>query len=90
MKGTARDERDLGEALPVVVVDDDEGARDSVKALVRSMGLQAETFSSAEAFLDDLDPSRPGCLVTDVRMMGSPSVTLTACPKPAYLSTGKP
>ena len=60
----------------VFVVDDDQGARDSVKALVRSMGIQAETFASAEEFLEQLDPGRPGCLVTDVRMLGLSGIEL--------------
>ena len=34
------------------------------------MGIGAETFSSAEAFLDTFDRSRAGCLVTDERMPG--------------------
>ena len=60
----------------VYVVDDDEGARDSVRAIVRSMGVKAETFASAEQFLDSFDPSRPGCLVTDLRMLGMSGVEL--------------
>ena len=35
----------------VFVVDDDEDARDSVCVLVRSMGIRAEPFASAEEFL---------------------------------------
>ena len=60
----------------VFVVDDDEGARTSVRALVRSMGIQAQTFESAEAFLEALDPDAPGCLVTDVRMLGMSGIEL--------------
>ena len=54
----------------VFVVDDDELARESVCALVQSMGQRAEAFSSAEGFLEQYDAERPGCLVTDVRMTG--------------------
>ena len=60
----------------VFVVDDDEGARTSVRALVRSMGIQVQTFDSAEAFLEALDPDAPGCLVTDVRMLGMSGIEL--------------
>ena len=49
----------------VYIVDDDEGARDSVKALVRSMGVEALTFESAEDFLSYVEPSHAGCLVTE-------------------------
>ena len=60
----------------VFIVDDDEAARNSVKALVRSMGVRAETFSSAESFLQEFDPPRAGCLVTDVRMLGLSGIEL--------------
>jgi RNA polymerase sigma factor (sigma-70 family) len=53
----------------VFVVDDDEMARDSVCALVHSMGLPARAFASAESFLAAY-AGEPGCLVTDVRMLG--------------------
>ena len=52
----------------VFIVDDDEAFRDSVRELVSSVGLVAETFSSALDFLAAFDPARPGCLVLDVRM----------------------
>jgi two-component system, LuxR family, response regulator FixJ len=64
-------------ATPTVfIVDDDEGARNSVKAIVRSMGVDAETFPSAEEFLAQADPARPGCLVTDLRMLGLSGIEL--------------
>jgi FixJ family two-component response regulator len=52
----------------VFVVDDDAAMRDSLALLVRSAGLTAETYPSAEAFLEAYDPARPGCLVLDLRM----------------------
>jgi FixJ family two-component response regulator len=56
---------------PIVsIVDDDPAARDSVAALVRSKGVNVETFTSAEEFLSSFDVSRTGCLVVDVRMAG--------------------
>jgi FixJ family two-component response regulator len=60
----------------VFVVDDDRMARESVCALVRSLGVRAESFPSAEDFLADYTPGRPGCLVTDVRMLGMSGVEL--------------
>jgi len=54
----------------IFVVDDEEQSRASVCALVQSMGMQAESFSSAEQFLCSYREGRPGCLVTDVRMPG--------------------
>lgn len=60
----------------VFVVDDDRQARESVCALVRSLGLRAESFASAEDFLAAFTPDRAGCLVTDVRMLGMSGVEL--------------
>jgi two-component system, LuxR family, response regulator FixJ len=60
----------------VFVVDDDEQARKSVCALARSMDLQAETFRSAEEFLDNYTEDRPGCLVADLRMLGMSGLEL--------------
>ena len=64
------------EKATIFIVDDDEQARKSVCALVKSMGLQAEAFSSAEEFLAQYDPNRSGCLVTDLRMPGMSGLEL--------------
>jgi two-component system, LuxR family, response regulator FixJ len=62
---------------PVVfVVDDDERARKSVCALVRSLGLKAEASSSAEEFLAGDIAACPGCVVTDLRMAGMSGLDL--------------
>ncbi len=62
---------------PVVFVDDDdERARKSVCALVRSLGLRAEAFASAEDFLSRYMPRSPGCVVTDIRMAGMSGLDL--------------
>ena len=42
----------------VFIIDDDEAFRDSVKELVSSVGLAAETFRSAQEYLDAFDPAR--------------------------------
>jgi len=52
----------------VFVVDDDDAVRDSIRELVESVGLQAEGYDSALAFLDAFRQQHPGCLVLDVRM----------------------
>jgi FixJ family two-component response regulator len=49
-------------------VDDDEAVRSSTKLLLKSVGLPAVTFASAQEFLDNYDPLQPGCVVLDVRM----------------------
>lgn len=54
----------------VCVVDDDESIRGSLSRLFRSVGLAAETFASAQAYLDCVAYDGPSCLVLDVRMPG--------------------
>ena len=58
-------------AGPVVfVVDDDASVRSSLKFLLSTVGLQAETYDSAASFLDKQRADVPGCLVLDVRLPG--------------------
>ena len=60
----------------VYIVDDDEGLRKSMRAIVHSMGLRAETFESAEEFLEQFDEAQAGCVVTDLRMAGISGIQL--------------
>jgi len=52
----------------VYVVDDDEAVRNSLRFLLRSVGLATQTWASAGEFLASYRPNQPGCLVLDVRM----------------------
>jgi RNA polymerase sigma factor (sigma-70 family) len=54
----------------VFVVDDDPSVRSSLKFLLNTVGLQVESFDSAETFLRKRPPDRPSCLVLDVRLRG--------------------
>lgn len=57
----------------VAVVDDDESVCRSIKRLLRSVGIEAETFAGGAEFLDTLAaiPSyRPACVILDVQMPG--------------------
>jgi len=54
----------------VFIVDDDAPMRQSLKNLLRSIGLRAELFASAQEFLQSKRPDLPGCLVLDVRLPG--------------------
>jgi len=54
----------------VYVVDDDESVCRALARLIRSVGLTAETFRSAKAFLDHPPVDRPACLVLDIRLPG--------------------
>jgi RNA polymerase sigma factor (sigma-70 family) len=56
---------------PVVfVVDDDASVRSSLKFLLSTVGLQTETFDSADSFLHKKRSDVPSCLVLDVRLPG--------------------
>jgi FixJ family two-component response regulator len=58
------------EAPVVFIVDDDPGVRDALRRLITSVGLAAEVFATAQAFLTARRPDAPGCLVLDVRLPG--------------------
>jgi FixJ family two-component response regulator len=60
---------------PVVyVVDDDDPVRDAVRMLFRTADLDVETFSSADAFLEQADLGRRWRVLLDIRV---PRVTGT-------------
>lgn len=60
----------------VFVVDDDARARESVCALVQSMGIHAKSFASGEELLPQLDENSRGCVVSDLRMVGMSGLEL--------------
>jgi len=60
----------------VFIVDDDHAVARSLRWLIETVRLRVETFSSAQAFLDGYDSSKPGCLVLDVRMPGMSGLDL--------------
>ncbi len=78
----------------VFIVDDDQEVRDALQLLMESVGLQVELFNSANAYLEQFDPSRPGCIILDVRMPGMSGLDLQSqlleqplCP-PIIIITG--
>src|SRR5262245_11146912 len=54
----------------VFVIDDDASVRRAVGRLIRSAGLKAVTFATAEEFLRSDEHPAPGCLVVDVHLPG--------------------
>ena len=60
----------------VFVVDDDSAVLKSLRLLLKSVGMNAETYPTAQEFLDSYDPARPGCLVLDIRMPGMSGLEL--------------
>ena len=60
----------------VMVVDDDSGVRNAMRALLKSVGLNATLYGSAQEFLGAYDPHQPGCLLLDIRMPGMSGMDL--------------
>jgi DNA-binding NtrC family response regulator len=65
-------------SAPIYVVDDDLSVREGVESLIRSAGLRAETFASAQEFLARPRSGTPSCLVLDVEMPGLSGLDLQA------------
>jgi len=62
----------------VAIVDDDPSVLHSLKDLMESVGLQAQCFESAEAFLAWDQRQLATCVVTDLRMPGMSGFALQA------------
>jgi FixJ family two-component response regulator len=60
----------------VSVVDDDPSMCEAIESLIRSIGLTAETFASAEEFLESDHLPETDCLIFDVRMPGMSGLEL--------------
>ena len=54
----------------VFLIDDDPSVREALEDLLRSVGLQVQSFGSAQEFLRVKLPDAPACLVLDVRLPG--------------------
>jgi FixJ family two-component response regulator len=60
----------------VIVIDDDDAVRSSLKLLFRSIGLRVAAYAAAQEFLSAYALDQPGCLVVDVRMPGMSGLAL--------------
>lgn len=65
-----------GTVPTVFIVDDDQYVRDALALLMDQVGLKAERYASAQAFLKSYEPDTPGCLIVDVRMPGMSGLDL--------------
>jgi FixJ family two-component response regulator len=54
----------------IAIVDDDLSTREGLSSLIRSAGLQVETFASAQEFLARPGVEAPSCLVLDLQLPG--------------------
>lgn len=59
----------MGKAT-VFVIDDDQSVRVALSRLIRSVGLEVNSCSSAREFLALDHPGHPSCIVLDVRLPG--------------------
>lgn len=77
----------------VAVIEDDESYRVAVERLLKSAGLLAQSFGSAEAFLSSGQQHETGCLISDIRMPGMSGLELQSklnsdhCPIPTIFIT---
>jgi FixJ family two-component response regulator len=62
----------------VLIVDDDEGIREALTDLLRSVGVETKSFGSTRELLDAAPADRPGCLILDVRLPGLSGLDLQA------------
>jgi FixJ family two-component response regulator len=62
----------------VAIVDDDDLMRSALQGLLKSVGLPAQAFASAEEFLNSGQQNEVGCLVADIRMPGMSGLELQA------------
>ena len=52
----------------IFIVDDDPGARESLRWMIEQADYRVKAFSSAQEFIDSYLPEQKGCLLLDVRM----------------------
>ena len=80
----------------IAVIDDDLRVLESLVNLLASFGYKAESYKSAEQFLESGTLSRACCIVTDVEMRQMSGLGLLQhlrnnnCTVPVIIITGKP
>jgi FixJ family two-component response regulator len=60
----------------VFLVDDDASVRSALTRALTAEGFHVLSWASADAFLAEYDPEKPGCLVADVAMPGTNGLQL--------------
>jgi FixJ family two-component response regulator len=82
-------------ASVISIIDDDESMRFALAGLVRLLGFEAKTYSSAEEFLACDASEPPCCVITDIHMSGMSGIELKhrldgrASAIPVILITGR-
>src|SRR5258706_13516870 len=65
-----------GNSKLIAIVDDDAAVRVALEGLLRSAGLSARAFDSAETFIESGQQFQTGCLIADIRMPGMSGLEL--------------
>lgn len=71
MSGNSSSSKQGNQGSMVYVVDDDASIRDALANLLRSAGIQVQTFASTAEYLQHPKTGGVSCLVLDVRLQGS-------------------
>jgi FixJ family two-component response regulator len=85
-----------GQPRTIAVIDDDPRVLEALVNLLASFGYKAESYKSAEQFLESGSLSRTSCIITDVEMRQMSGFALLQHVKnsnfnvPMILITGKP
>ena len=78
----------------IAIVDDDESVRRALTRLLRSAGLDVESFPSGDEFLESIPTRRPDCVVLDLHMPGlsgfevQTRLAKSSTPVPVVIITG--
>ena len=62
----------------IAILDDDDSMRTALQGLLKSVGLPAQAFASAEEFLESGQQHNTACLIADIRMPGMSGLELQA------------
>jgi FixJ family two-component response regulator len=67
-----------GKTKLVAILDDDDSMRTALQGLLKSAGMPAQAFASAEEFLQSGQQHKTACLIADIRMPGMSGLELQA------------
>ena len=68
------------ERSTIYLIDDEEDVRESLRLFLAEEGFKVKTYASTLDFLQNADPKRSGCIVTDVRMPGMSGIDFLSDP----------